>query len=152
MPDYVLGFVFDERRSAVLLIEKQRPNWQKGQLNGIGGKIELGELPLQAMIREMHEEAGLEIHDWRHYATLMFQGGESVSVFSSMCSSIDDLQRAAASNLTDEKLRLVHVDDVVNGRLHAALGNLQWLVPMAFDRGFNGHLLIDYGEQNGKKR
>ena len=53
---YVLGFVFSLDASRVLLIWKNRPEWQKGKLNGIGGKIEEGELPIDAMKREFSEE------------------------------------------------------------------------------------------------
>ncbi len=53
---YVLGFCFDFGYHNVLLIEKQRPTWQMGKLNGIGGKIEEGETPAAAMTREFWEE------------------------------------------------------------------------------------------------
>lgn len=53
---YVLGFMFDHEEKHVLLIWKNRPKWQAGKLNGIGGKIEAGETPLQAMEREFTEE------------------------------------------------------------------------------------------------
>lgn len=53
---YVLGFLFSEDGSRVLLIWKNRPAWQAGKLNGIGGKIEDGEQPLDAMKREFVEE------------------------------------------------------------------------------------------------
>lgn len=43
----------------VLLIEKKRPDWQKGRLNLVGGKIESGETPEQAAERELYEEAGM---------------------------------------------------------------------------------------------
>jgi 8-oxo-dGTP pyrophosphatase MutT (NUDIX family) len=33
------------RQIEVLLIEKQKPAWQRGKLNGVGGKIEPGENP-----------------------------------------------------------------------------------------------------------
>jgi len=56
---YVLGFIFDADARHIALIEKRRPAWQAGLLNGIGGKIELGETPLQAMERECREECGL---------------------------------------------------------------------------------------------
>jgi len=39
----------------ILLAEKQR-GFGKGKLNGVGGKIEKGETPEQAMIRETQEE------------------------------------------------------------------------------------------------
>lgn len=43
----------------ILLIEKNRPNWQKGKLNLLGGKIEDDESPENAALRELKEEAGL---------------------------------------------------------------------------------------------
>ncbi len=36
---YVVGIIFDDQNN-VLLINKLRPDTQKGMLNGIGGKIE----------------------------------------------------------------------------------------------------------------
>lgn len=56
MRRYVLGFVFDSGYHNVLLICKDRPSWQAGRLNGLGGKIEEGESPARAMERELREE------------------------------------------------------------------------------------------------
>ena len=53
---YVLGFVFSEACDRVLLMWKNRPAWQAGKLNGIGGKIEAGETAQHAMEREFTEE------------------------------------------------------------------------------------------------
>ncbi len=36
---YVVGFMFTEDEKQVVLIEKKRPEWQAGKLNGVGGKI-----------------------------------------------------------------------------------------------------------------
>jgi 8-oxo-dGTP diphosphatase len=63
MSDYkhwVVGFVF-KNRDEVTLVMKNRPEWQKGKLNGVGGKIEAGETSAQAMRREFKEEAGADI-------------------------------------------------------------------------------------------
>ena len=43
----------------VLLIEKKR-GLGKGLYNGVGGKVEQGETPIQAAIRECKEEIGVE--------------------------------------------------------------------------------------------
>lgn len=59
MKKYVVVFLFDKQFENVWLIEKQKPEWQKGCLNGIGGKIEEGEFPLQAAYRELEEESGV---------------------------------------------------------------------------------------------
>lgn len=68
--DYVCGFLFNEDKTKVLLIEKNRPDWQKGLLNGIGGKINKDEFPEQAMIREFEEETGLFIDNWHRFAKI----------------------------------------------------------------------------------
>lgn len=56
--EYVVTFLFNHDYTKVWLIEKQKPEWQKGRLNGIGGKIENGETPVDAAFRELQEEAG----------------------------------------------------------------------------------------------
>ena len=56
MRRYVLGFVFDFGWHNVLLIHKTKDDWQKGRMNGLGGKIEDGEPPIDAMVREFREE------------------------------------------------------------------------------------------------
>jgi 8-oxo-dGTP pyrophosphatase MutT (NUDIX family) len=44
----------------VLLVQKNKPEWQKGYLNLIGGVVEPGETPFNAAIRELKEESGYE--------------------------------------------------------------------------------------------
>lgn len=46
---------FLRKGNKILLAEKQR-GFGQGKLNGVGGKLEKGETPEQAMIRETQEE------------------------------------------------------------------------------------------------
>ena len=46
--EYVVGLLFSPDRNTVVLINKTKPDWQAGKLNGVGGKIEEGESPLNA--------------------------------------------------------------------------------------------------------
>jgi len=71
--EYVNGFLFFKRDGfdKVLLILKNRPKWQAGCFNGIGGKVEPGELHIDAMRREFWEEAGVETNIlWREFGVV----------------------------------------------------------------------------------
>jgi len=57
MKEYVCCFI--EHEGSVLLIEKIKPEWQRGLLNLPGGSIEEGETPEMAAARELYEEAGI---------------------------------------------------------------------------------------------
>jgi 8-oxo-dGTP diphosphatase len=43
-----------------LTVLKNKPAWQKGRLNLVGGKVEPGETPAEAAFRELKEESGLD--------------------------------------------------------------------------------------------
>lgn len=106
---YSLGFLTDPAGTQVLLMEKRRPAWQAGRLNGIGGKVEAGEGPLDAMRRECLEETGLDVAEWSPLGSLAFEGGE-VFLFRGFA----DLSLARTT--TDEPLRPVSLADALQGR------------------------------------
>lgn len=128
---YVCGFAFDPATLDVLLIRKLRPLWQAGRLNGIGGKVEEGETPIEAMVREFREETGLEVGagEWEHLATLTGEGWKVL--FFRAFTAI-----AGASSPTDEVVGRYALDDVSRLRV---IPNLRWVVPLAaFARGGGG--------------
>jgi 8-oxo-dGTP diphosphatase len=63
---YVCGFIITSDFEKVTLIKKIKPDWEKDKLNGICGKVEKKEYPLQAMMRETKEETGIDTNqfDW----------------------------------------------------------------------------------------
>src|SRR5947207_2773047 len=58
-------FKNESNEERVLLIMKDKPEWQKGFFNLVGGKVEDGETPEQAALRELKEETGYSPH--HHY-------------------------------------------------------------------------------------
>jgi len=105
MQNYVLGFIFSSDYSKVLLIHKNRPDWQKGKVNGFGGKIEPDENPLQAMRRETREEIGLSTVLWHKY--LRMSGSNwMVDCFT----AFGDNHIENASTQTDEAIGVFEVD------------------------------------------
>jgi len=103
MKTYCLGFIRSVRGDELLLIEKQRPAYQAGMFNGIGGKCEPGEDGLAAMIRECEEECGLRLpaHAWRAMGT--WGDGEHYSI--ALFEARSDLD--AALSCTDEPVHRV---------------------------------------------
>lgn len=70
MKRYVLGLAFTE--SGVVMVQKNRPAWQAGKLNFVGGKLERGERPIDCMVREFLEETGVQTttSDWTWFGTM----------------------------------------------------------------------------------
>ena len=136
MTEYVAGFLFDGSR--VALVIKKRPKWQAGRMNGIGGHIEEGETPLQAMAREFYEETGYQDsqpRDWEEFAVL---GGEDWKVHFFYAWGNHDLLKTT----TDEEIVSVDVKDVSACN---CIPNLTWLIPMAKNIIYDsaGYFLIE---------
>lgn len=123
MQEYVLGFAFNGMKTQVALIRKLRPIWQYGKTNGIGGKIEPGESPIEAMVREFKEEAGVEIVDWEEYCEI--QGSKFKIYCFRAITFLENLE-----TMEDEQVELWRTD-----KLHEAgtLPNVPWLVHLAMD-------------------
>ena len=124
MTEYVAGFMFNESAGTVALVKKERPIWQCGRLNAIGGHIEDGETASQAMVREFQEETGLftSAVDWQEFCTLR---GTSFTVhfFKAMDWPLTNLK-----TMTDEEIVVIPTSEITPFN---AIPNLQWLIPMA---------------------
>ena len=124
MTEYVMGLYFDLARHYVWLLKKDRPAWQKGRLNGCGGKIEPGETGYATMRREAREELGIDVEDWEPFCVL--SGVDwTVTVYRAF-GNLVPTQRES------EEVVQARVDGVrMGGR--GFIGNIPWLVSMALD-------------------
>lgn len=122
MTQYVAGFLLNEKRDRVVVVRKNRPEWQAGRLNAVGGHIEEGETAAEAMRREFKEEAGLDVPDWHHFATV--QGPWGAVYFYRAFGEVESVMR-----MEDEEIlvfdieRLLQRDDYIP--------NLEWLLYLA---------------------
>jgi 8-oxo-dGTP diphosphatase len=130
MQNYVVGFLHDEHD--VVLIKKNRPDWQRGLLNGIGGHIEETDFwPVHAMTREFEEETGVHIHelDWDHFLTLE---GPEATIYVYAYADQNGLMKTVDTK-TDEEVDIydmTYLDDWDT----MTVPNLRWIIPLMMQR------------------
>lgn len=127
---YVLGFAFSKSMRSVVLIEKKKPEWQAGLLNGIGGKLEEGESAAAAMVREFKEETGVWTTEfsWLPFEMMHFKNGVTVFCFATLLPV-----GQVVNTMEDEIVDVFPVNSL--GELQSEVGvipNLHWLIPKAW--------------------
>ncbi len=144
---YVVGFVVHKGDDfdSVVLIRKNRPEWQAGRYNGVGGKIEPGETAPVAMEREFREETGVTIpaDAWDRMCTIAWPDDVArvgnadpteVVFFRHLWGTV----RPEVHQMTDERVDWWMVNDLPD-----VIPNLRWLVPLAaYTADRYGHFLV----------
>lgn len=126
MKKYVAGFMKDSS-DHIALVRKNKPKWQAGLLNGIGGGVEENEEPLAAMCREWEEETGAYYWDWEFFAELRFDDC-AVHFFKA---HVHELPHFPATNDIGEAIEVHSFSNAV--RYADTIPNLKWLLPLAFE-------------------
>lgn len=130
MINYVAGFMFSKDGRYVAMVHKEKPEWQKGKLNAVGGKIEDGEDPYEAMAREFKEETGVETQptDWSLFVDLKHESKNGqVKFFYYYDDKVFNIK-------TKEKERIVamHLYEVMDAP--NVMENIKWLIPLALTK------------------
>ncbi|MPY21593.1 NUDIX domain-containing protein [Shewanella psychropiezotolerans] len=123
---YVTGFMFSDNLQNVALISKIKPAWQKGLLNGVGGKIEHSETAEEAMAREFMEETGVNTNpeDWKLYTILSRPDEYEVNFF-----YMRDDRVYSVRTIEKEKVDVYQSNFLPD----KVIWNLRWLIPLAQD-------------------
>lgn len=126
MREYVVGFAFNTGR--VLLQLKKKPEWQRNRFNGVGGKIEPNEHPLQAMRREFLEETTIFLGEWKSRVVLTgVRNDWRVHFFRT--NMPDHFADHVIPDPQGEAVYWVRIDQLpVN-----TIPNLRWLIPFCLD-------------------
>jgi len=125
---YVAGFLFSYDLKKVALIQKTKPAWQAGRYNAIGGKIEEGETPQQAMRREFIEETGVDIAE-KHWENFVFLEGKDWSCHFFRAWGDPTL----CETKTEESVKVFDVRQIKLMNRPQLIGNIPWLLPLALD-------------------
>lgn len=146
MKHYTIGAVFGPNDfSHVLLIEKKKPDWQKGFLNFPGGSVEPGEGAVDCVAREFREETALKIpaSDWRHLGVIKSELGYTVDFFGVEYKE----EYGEPESLTDETIDWEECDNLPQN----CISNIYWLVPFAINMFLQGNAdHLAFGEFNYK--
>lgn len=126
MKQYVCGFMKDSH-GQIALVRKNKPTWQAGKLNGIGGGIEENEKPLYAMYREWKEETDTEVGSWDFFAELRFDD----CVVHFFKAEVTQLPVLPLVNDIGERIEVHNYATAV--RFTDTIPNLKWLLPLAFE-------------------
>lgn len=135
MKSYVCGFYFDDTLSRVVLIWKNKPKWQEGKLNGVGGKIEKDENPYDAMRREFKEETGIDHKDWVYFISL--SGYDWHVSFFYAIGKFNEFEYAETQE--EEEVAKIDIDTLDS---FDYIPNLKWLIPMAIYHAENSDDII----------
>lgn len=133
MTGYVLGFLFTPGFNRVALLRKTHgPGEMAGKLNGIGGHVDPGEMPIEAMNREAKEELGVET-DWMAFCSMRCDDEWICDCFVAEIASFAELPKendaAEAVEQWSPERALVHGD---------IMRNLKWLIPLAMESSASG--------------
>lgn len=148
--DSVCGLCYCKAANSVTLILKNRPAWQKNRLNGVGGKIEPGETPLAAMVREWREETGhgSEPEEWSERVRLrvpLAHGSEQKRTIHFFARFVDKSVADLGYPLPQEGGEQVWwVDFSWIISIPNLLPNLTWLIPLCLDGFIEAPLTINY--------
>lgn len=148
MKEYVLGLIYNLDNTIVVLQLKDKPDWQHGRYNGIGGSVEVGETRMQAMKRESKEEVGIE-GEWTPKFVMRVSNDTIVTCFKAnfTVEQIDAAETFAKAK-TAEPLHLIYVDCLHTLKDAELLTNLRWMVPLLADTKFEGAPLIAMTERS----
>ena len=124
---FTLGFIFDSASRHVLLVHKERPEWQKGKVNGVGGKYESGEGAEACIQRETQEETTLEIPEsnWVYVGVIHQEKGDVDVLAARYRGSMEDAKRN-----DDEEIGWFPIDALPEN----VMTNVSWLVPLSLEK------------------
>lgn len=122
---YTVGFAFDETREHVVLIKKNRPTWQLGMYNGIGGGIELEEelIPWRTQTRKFEEETGVKTSKWNYVGEFRLKS-RLLYVYTIKTNDIFNCKTT-----TDEEVEIFRVDKLPKNLVKS----VRWMIYFIID-------------------
>ena len=135
MTEFVVGLMLSSDGNEVVLIHKEHgPPCVVGFWNGVGGHVEPGEDPVDAMCREFKEETGYVTGrlQWHHFITLTSdpeQVDEPRRARVYFYFARDDEAVRRVETQTDEEVETFETFDLPS----MTMPNIRWMIPFILD-------------------
>lgn len=134
-----------------LLLNRQKQP-AMGMWNGVGGKIEAGESPTEAVIRETFEETGLTVPDVQFAGTILLQAEATVGIYLFLADLPPDQQLTTPVATREGILDWKQLDWILDPDNIGVISNLKAYLPRVLGQTmpqlhtfqYDGHRLLDY--------
>lgn len=138
MQAYVAGFAFNEDLTHVVMVSKLKPEWQRGKLNAVGGKIENAEMAHIAMVREFQEETSVHVPvtRWTSLTTITDIDKFIVHFYYTQLSSE---AWKSIQTVEEEEIIKVSLEDM---KFHKRIDNIDMLITMAQYKIKTGYIFL----------
>ncbi|MCK2157437.1 8-oxo-dGTP diphosphatase [Exiguobacterium sp. 17-1] len=134
-----------------LLLNRQKQP-AMGMWNGVGGKIESGESPTEAVIRETFEETGLTIPDVQFAGTILLRADETVGIYLFLADMPDEQMITTPLATREGILDWKQTDWILDPENTGVISNLKAYLPYVIKQktaqlhtfDYAGHQLLDH--------
>lgn len=134
-----------------LLLNRQKQP-AMGMWNGVGEKIEAGESPTEAVIRETFEETGLTIPDVQFAGTILLRAEETAGIYLFLADLPPDQQLTTPVATREGILDWKRLDWILEPDNIGVISNLKAYLPRVLEQTtlqlhtfeYDGHRLLDY--------
>ena len=139
--------VFLKYQDEILLLNRNKPSWM-GCWNGVGGKIEEGESPVEAAIRETFEETGIKVNikdDYNRVAWVVKEDKDSLGGMYVFIQEIDSKINTPAAS-PEGVLDFKKIDWILDKRNSGIAKNIKVFLP-EYLKGIKQDYITIYGQE-----
>lgn len=129
------------RRGDEILLAMKKRGYGVDKWNGVGGKLEPGETPLQAIIRECQEEINVTPFDPRLSGRLEFFEHDNPDFQHSCHIFVAEEWNGEPSETEEMRPRWFHIDAIPYSKMWP--DDAVWLPHLLQNRPFSGKMIVD---------
>ncbi len=142
-----LGYLIKDNKVLMLYRNKKLNDVHKGKYNGVGGKFKKGESPEDCLRREVKEEVGVDIVDYRLRGIITFPSFKDEEDWIVFVYLINKWKGEINYNSPEGELKWFNIDDIFNLSLWD--GDRLFLKWLFYDKKFfSAKIIYDITKEN----